>query len=335
MVTISEVAQLAGVSVTTVSRVINDYPHVSKAKKDKVFWAMDKLGYVPMQAARQMRGSGSQTIGVVVPAIINPFFSYLINAIERTVDKLHYKTLIIQTFGRKQNELTALDYLKRHQVDGIILCALENDWDIIKGYQKYGQIAVCNEYVDEDTIPMVIGDQFNGLRQGTEYLISKGKTKIAYCTGRDSLILQQRGKNFDSDRYLGFTTALQAHDLSFNPAWLFTNAHSIEDGQAILKQLSQMTQKPDAIITGSDEVATGIVSLAKSLNIKIPQDLSVLGVDDQPLAKFLSHPLTTIRQPITQMGQQVAEVLIDNIKGTAEPAQKIKLDLQIVPRESA
>ena len=152
MATISEVAKLAGVSVSTVSRIINHKPHVSPRKAALVADAMAKLGYTPLQAARQMRGSGSQTIAVTVPYITNPFFSELVAAIERTADERSYKTVIVQTFGQKSHELNALEFLKTNQVDAVIMCAIENDWDLIKQYRQYGLIGICNEYVADPEV---------------------------------------------------------------------------------------------------------------------------------------------------------------------------------------
>ncbi|MCD2256899.1 LacI family DNA-binding transcriptional regulator [Lactobacillus sp. CC-MHH1034] len=335
MVTISDVAKLAGVSVSTVSRVINDNPHVTPQKRQAILNAMNELGYAPLQAARQLRGSGTETIAVVVPEIVNPFFSYLVDTIERVIDEKGFKTLIIQTFGQKRNELNALNLLKVNQVDGVILCAIENDFETIKAYLTYGKIAVCNEYVNDETVSMIYGNQFEGIRQGTQYLLSKGKRRIAYCTGRRGIMMQPRGVNFDSDRYLGFIKALQVQQLSFDPELLFTNAHTIDDGKRILQQIRTLSAPPDAVVAGSDEVATGIVSEAVKSGLQIPDQLAVLGVDDQPLARYLQYPLTTIRQPIKAMGHKVAEVLLNEIKHPETKTSREMLDLKIVPRKSA
>lgn len=334
MATISDVAKLSGVSVSTVSRVINNNPHVSKRKVDKVKLAMEQLGYEPLLAAQQLRGSSTKTIEVVLPSIINPFFSYLVNYIQQTATQYSYKVLIFQTFGKKEDEINALELLKLHQVDGIILCALENDWDLIKSYKKYGQIVVCNEYISDETLPCVIGNQYDAFVKGTNYIINKGKRKIAYCTGASKLTLGNLGQSFDSDRYLGFSTALKENNLEFNSNWLFTNAHSIEDGELIVKKISKMKDKPDSIVAGSDEVATGIMSEALKRNIKIPEELGVLGVDDQPLDEFLSYPLTTIKQPIKSMGEKVTEILMQDIKSQKEDKRKILLDLDLVIRKT-
>lgn len=334
MATISDVAKLSGVSVSTVSRVINNNPHVSKNKIKKVKFAMKQLGYEPLLAAQQLRGSSTKTIEVVLPSIINPFFSHLVNYIQQTAIQYSYKVLIFQTLGKKEDELNALELLKHHQVDGIILCALENDWDVIKPYKKYGQIAVCNEYVSDETLPCVAGNQYEAFLKGTNYIISKGKKKIAYCTGASELTLGSLGKDFDSDRYLGFTTALKKNNLEFNPNWMFTNAHSINDGKKIAKKIVNMKEKPEAIIAGSDEVATGIMSEAIKRNIKIPEELGIMGVDDQPFDEFLSIPLTTIKQPIKSMGEKVTKILMQNIKDKKEDRRKILLNLDLVIRKT-
>lgn len=183
MATISDVARLSGLSVSTVSRVINNKPHVSEEKKRKVKEAMDALGYSPLQAARQMRGSGSGNIAVSIPSITNSFFAYLVDSIERTCRKYNYRTLITQTFGEKEREEEAMELVRMHHADGIILCAIENDWDKIRSYEQYGKVVVCNEYNEDTSISTVRARQYEGFYKATEYLIGKNYQKIAYCTG--------------------------------------------------------------------------------------------------------------------------------------------------------
>ena len=179
MATISDVARLSGLSVSTVSRVINNKPHVSEEKKRKVKEAMDALGYSPLQAARQMRGSGSGNIAVSIPSITNSFFAYLVDSIERTCRKYNYRTLITQTFGEKEREEEAMELVRMHHADGIILCAIENDWDKIRSYEQYGKVVVCNEYNEDTSISTVCGRQYEGFYEAAEYLIGKDYQRIA------------------------------------------------------------------------------------------------------------------------------------------------------------
>lgn len=334
MATISDVAKLAGLSVSTVSRVINNSPHVSPKKRALVKGALDQLGYVPLPAARQLRGSSSKSLAVVVPRIVNPFFSYLIDSIERTLINAEFNTIIVQTFGNKNQELGALELLKKQQVDGVILCSIENQWSVIKEYLKYGKIVLANEYLKDLPIPMIYANQYKGLKSGTEYLLKQGFSRIAYATGRKKLSIALLGSDFDSDRFHGFQDALQEAKLSFNSNWLFYDAHTEEDGNEILMEIKNMTNKPDAIIAGSDEVAAGIVEAARNNGISVPSQLGVLGIDDQPMSSKLNIPLSTIRQPVNEMGVKAAQLMIAELNGDIE--RNIKpLDLKVISRNSA
>lgn len=335
MATISEVAKLAGVSVSTVSRIINHRPHVSPRKAALVADAMKKLGYQPLQAARQMRGSGSQTIAVTVPYITNPFFSELVAAIERTADERSYKTVIVQTFGQKSHERNALDFLKTNQVDAVIMCAIENDWDLIKQYRQYGIIAVCNEYVADDDTLMVHADQESGMYAGTKYLLNQGYRNLAFCTGQKAIRYEAEAEDLNSDRYRGYLRALREFDLEPSVEWQFTDINTIADGQNVLQRLMVMQQQPDAVIAGSDQVAAGIIAEAQVMGLNVPEDLAVMGFDDQPLSRVVARPLTTIHQPVHEIGDQIANMVANELEGKSISDKRVVLPLSVVVRQSA
>ncbi|KRM71357.1 LacI family DNA-binding transcriptional regulator [Lacticaseibacillus brantae] len=334
MATISDVAKLAGVSVSTVSRIINNKPHVSPRKAALVADAMTKLGYSPLQAARQMRGSGSQTIAVTVPYITNPFFSELVAAIERTADERSYKTVIVQTFGQKSHELNALEFLKTNQVDAVIMCAIENDWDLIKQYSQYGLIGVCNEYVADPDVLMVHADQESGMYAGTKYLLNRGYRKLAFCTGQQDIRFNDNIEDLNSDRYRGYLRALREFDLEPSVEWQFTDVSTIADGQRVLQRIASMKDRPDAVIAGSDQVAAGIIAEAQTLQLKVPQELAVLGFDDQPLSQVVAQPLTTIHQPIHEIGDAIANMVADELEGDTIDTRQVIMPLSVVVRQS-
>lgn len=335
MATISDVARLSGMSVSTVSRVINNKPHVSDEKRQKILEAMDALGYSPLQAARQLRGSGSGNIAVVVPTITNNFFAQLVDSIEKTCRRYHYRTLIVQTYGEKESEESAMNLLKMHHADGVILCAIENDWDKLKAYREYGKLVVCNEYNEDNEISMVCGRQYEGFYKAAEYLLEKGYQKIAYCTGTRAVTLQDKGINIDSDRYRGYMDALAGHGFAANANWLFSGVGNLEDGRRIMQKILTLSEKPDAVIAGSDEVAAGMVMEALEKGVRIPEDFAIMGVDDQPLASYLQVPLTTIWQPVQDQGKYAAKEMVRQLRGESEEAIRKELDLKLIVRQSA
>lgn len=337
MATISDVARLSGLSVSTVSRVINNKPHVSEAKRKKVQEAMEALGYSPLQAARQMRGSGSRNVAVVVPTITNNFFAHLVDSIERTCNRYEYRTLIIQTYGECSGEEEALNLLKMQHADGAILCSIENPWSMIKGYTKYGKLVACNEYNEDREISMVCGKQYEGFLKATEYLLEKEHKKLAYCTGAQELVLQPKGLNIDSDRYRGYMEALGAAGISVDLNQMFTSIHTLDDGRRLMHQLLELSKedRPDAVIAGSDEVAAGMVVEGLANGIRVPEDIAIMGVDDQPLASCIQIPLTTIRQPIREEGEAAAKEMIRQLQDGAEDAIRKELNLELIVRQSA
>lgn len=327
--TISDVAKLSGLSKTTVSRVINNHPYVSKEKKEQVLKAMEDLGYTPNPSARRLRGQLTTTLGVIVPRIVNPFFSYLVNAIEQTAYKKGYQVLICQSNEDKEKELAFLNLLKTKQVDGIIMTAIENDWNSIQPFTDYGPIVLCNEYVNHADVPMIRLNQYKGTYIGVKHLIERGHQKIAYCTGG---LFDEQGK--DKDRNHGYQKALKEAGIVVNPKWIFVNQHTIEDGKQVMKQILEMEDRPTAIFTGSDEIAGGMMIEAKERGLRVPDDIAIIGFDDQPLAEMLDPKLTTIRQPIDQMGEKSVEVIIEMLSNPEMKIETYEMSIELVVRES-
>lgn len=329
MANISDVVRLSGVSKSTVSRVINNYPHISNEKKELVLKAMEELNYTPNLSARRLRGQATTTIGIIVPRIVNPFFSYLVDAIEKAGYQQGYQTLFCQSNEDKEKELTFLNLLKTKQADGIIMTSIENDWEVIKPFTEHGPIVFCNEYVSEANVSMIRLDQYQGAYMGVKHLIERGHRKIAYCTGG---LFTEFGK--DKDRNRGYQRALEEAGITVNPSWVLVNQHTIEDGKRVMKQILEMNDRPTAVFTGSDEIAGGLMIAAKEHGISIPGDLAIIGFDDQPVAEMLDPGLTTIRQPVDQMGKKAMEVLVEHLNNPDLVPATYELPVELIIRKS-
>lgn len=329
MPTISDVAKLSGLSRTTVSRVINQHPYVSKEKKEIVLQAMKKLGYTPNFAAQHLRKQKTNTIAVLVPKLTNPFFAYLVESIEEKAVESGYQILICNTKYDKKRELAFLRNLKSKQVDGIIMTNIQNNWQIIDSIINGGPIVLCNEYTAEANVPTVRLNQVAGSYNGTYHLIEKGYTKIGYCWGGIP-------SGLSNDRLKGYKMALTDHELTLNKQWIFPGVYGIKDGIRVMEEISKMKDKPDAIFSGSDEVAAGIVSEAKRQGIIIPDELAVMGFDNQPIAEVVDPALTTISQPITEIGKISMEIMLSLLSGEDNVDQLMvhELPLELVVRKS-
>ncbi|GLC90341.1 LacI family DNA-binding transcriptional regulator [Lysinibacillus piscis] len=329
MPTISDVAKLTGLSKTTISRVINNHQYVSEEKRALVLKAMQELGYTPNPAARRLRGQSTTTIGVIVPRIVNPFFSYLVNTIETAAYEKGYQVIISQSNEDAEKELAFLQLLKTKQVDGIIMTAIENEWSVIEPFLAYGPIMLCNEYITNANVPIVRLNQQKGAYIGVKHLIDRGHHKIAYCTGG---LFAEDGK--DKDRNHGFQKALKEADIAVNTKWIFLNQYSIEDGKKVMNQIMAMDERPTAIFTGSDEIAAGMMIEAKKHGLKIPEDMAIIGFDDQPIAEMLEPQLTTIRQPVEKMGELAVAILVDMLDDTSLKVQEHELPIELVIRKT-
>lgn len=329
MTNINDVVRLSGVSKSTVSRVINNYPYVAADKRERVLKVMKEIGYIPNKSAQKLRGQLTTTIGVIVPRIVNPFFSYLVEAIEKEGYKRGYQTIIFQSNEDSERELDFLNLLKRKQVDGVIMTSCENSWSTISGYLDYGPIVMCNEYFEDLIVPMVRVDQLTASYDGMKHLIERGHRKIAYCTGG---LFNEVGK--DKDRNLGYNKALIEAGIEINPNWIIIKCHTIDDGRKVLHQIMDMKDRPTAVFTGSDEVAAGIIMEAKKQGVNIPEELAVIGFDDQPLAQLLTPELTTIKQPVSEMGYRAMDLLIKSLSGTEIENKNYTLQHELVIRKT-
>lgn len=330
MPTISDVAKLAGLSRATVSRVINNHPYVSEEKKNLVQEAMEHLGYIPNSHAQFLRKQKTNIIAVLVPKLTNPFFAYLVESLERQASKKGFQILICNTLYDKDREIAFLELLKKKQVDGIIMTTIENEWEKINAIPLNGPIIFCNEYVTGVNLPSIRLNNKEGGYIGTQHLIQRGHTKIGYCWGGDE-------RSLSNDRWEGYRSALAANGLAIRKSWLFEKTFDIEDGRRVMNKIMLMEDKPTALFTGSDEVAAGIVSEAKKQGISVPDDIAVIGFDDQPIARVVEPQLTTIRQPIDEIAEMTIKVMLELLEGREKNKEQLiyELPLKLVVRGSS
>ncbi|ANC77411.1 LacI family transcriptional regulator [Fictibacillus phosphorivorans] len=307
MATIHDVARLAGISRTTVSRVLNCHPYVAEEKKQKILNAMKQLNYVPNSSAQRLRKVKTDTIAVFVPRITNPFFSHLVEVMENEAAMYGYQLILCQTQYSKKQEVKFLELLRTKQVDGVILTSIENEWRHVQPYVNEGPIVICNEYDDEAHVPSIFLNQVEGGYLGTKHLIERGYKKIAYCAG------SERRSRLTRDRRKGYELAMKETGLDINEDWYQYNAISIEDGKKVFHRIKALKNRPEAIFTGSDEVAAGLLKAARDSGWRVPEDLAIVGFDNQPLAELLG--LSTVKQPIEDMARHTMQEMIRAIQG--------------------
>ena len=329
MTKISDVAEKTGYSITTISRAINDHPYVSDKTKKKIFDAMKELDYYPNNVAQQLRGKGTKLIGVIISFVTNPFFTYLVDAIEKAAYQVGYQIVILQTLEEPEREQRFIEMLKKRQLDGLIMTSLDDDSPEVLKLITEGKIVVCNRYLGEQAIPLVHIDEEKATYEATYYLLAKGYRKIAYVTGNRASLMAA------DPRFKGYVKALKAFDIAPNSDYVFPRRLTISDGKSTLTDVLALGEaQPDALLVISDEVASGILSQCHLLNINVPETLAIIGFDDQPIAEALYPGLTTVRQPIKEMGAYVAALIIANIEGREQP-EKPELNTKLIIRGTA
>ena len=219
--------------------------------------------------------------------------------------------------------------LKIRQLDGLIMTSLDDDSPEVLKLIEAGKIVVCNRYLGEQNIPLIHVDEKKATYEATYYLLSKGHRKIGYVTGN-------RGSMLPVDpRFEGYVQALKEFDIEPNSNYVFPRRLTISDGKSTLTDVLALgEERPDALLVISDEVASGILSQCHLLNIEVPETLAIIGFDDQPIAEALYPGLTTVKQPIKEMGEYVAALIIANIEHRKQPEMP-ELNTKLIIRGTA
>ncbi|MGG1676968.1 LacI family DNA-binding transcriptional regulator [Neobacillus sp. NRS-1170] len=295
MTNIRDLAKMAGVSVTTVSRVLNNHPYVSEKKRIAVLEAIKQSNYQQNINAVHLSMGKTFLIGVVVPFIEHHYFALLIKGIASEALENNYKLVLIQTNYLKDRELDAMQMLKQKQIDALIICSRECEWSIIEEYLPYGPIVLC-----EDTrgkkVSSTFVDHYKSFMFALEYLHSKGHRSIGYCIGR------RTGTN-SRFRETAFKDFHVNHHIPYEPAYIFADCLFFEDGEKVIERMGQMPNPPSALLVTNDDVAAGIILSAQKRSLSVPGNLSIIGFNNQPIAKMMN--ISTIEIPLVEIGRKL------------------------------
>lgn len=324
MATIKDVAQEAGVTVTTVSRVLNNRGYISEITRNKVYEAMKKLDYHPNEIARSLFKKKSNIMGLIIPDISHPFFAQLTNYIEYYAYSMGYKILLCNSYSDSLKEKDYIDMLKRNQVDGIIMGSHSLETEEYLNL-KLPIIAVDRYLSDE--IPYITSDNYNGAVLATNLLIDKGCKKLAHISGPLSLSTPA------NRRYQGFKDVVTERNIENVIVQTTHRGFTQEEYREIIFDLFEDHPETDGIFASSDMIAAAIISVAASINKRIPEELKIVGYDDIYIASVIVPALTTIRQPIQEMGRQIIELLAQRIDGNEIEAETM-LPITLVERKT-
>ncbi|MCL6585482.1 MAG: LacI family transcriptional regulator [Anoxybacillus sp.] len=327
-VTIYDVAKEAGVSISTVSRVINNTGRISDKTRKKVLKVMEALHYQPSMVASALTGKRTRTIGLIIPDVANPFFAEIARKVEDRGRELGFNLLMCNTDNNAETEEMYLSLLKQKSVDGIIIGTTTKNYTVLNELlQAQFPIAFIAQDIPELAINVVKVDDFLGGYQAVSHLVSLGHKKIA-------IMLGNLNRTSDKDRLHAYQQVLKESDLEYDENLIVYTDYSMEDGKRAARELLTSSQRPTAIFACFDSLAVGIYQAAKELGVSIPEDLSVVGFDNTILSTIVDPPLTTVAQPIDEMGRQVVDLIIKEIDGEKHIKQRIVLPPELVIRQS-
>jgi DNA-binding LacI/PurR family transcriptional regulator len=325
-ITIKDIADLTGVSVATISRVMNHKRMVKEDTRKKVLEAMERLNFNPSSIL--LTHHTSRTILLCVPDFSNPFNGLVIDGIQQSAYRNQYRVLILQS---KENYLTLDDYeevLKNHSFAGIILLTSVTDAELLQLLNRSCPIVMCSEYCDVKDISFVSIDDITAACRATEYLIGCGCKNIA-------LLNSDLRHGYARHREQGYSEALKAAGMDIREDRI-VHISSINYELAFSYTLDMLNRPdpPDAFFAVSDVFASAAIHAAKKMHLRIPEDLSVIGFDNIGLSCMIDPPITTVEQPSVQIGYQSCELLIERIKNPKAVSKGLILDTQLIVRDS-
>jgi LacI family repressor for deo operon, udp, cdd, tsx, nupC, and nupG len=325
--TIEDVARLAGVSIATVSRALHHPAKVAEATRKKVLAAIDSTGFTANAMAQSLRLKSTRMILVIVPDIGNTFFASILRGLEAVAQQRGYGLLIGNSENDPAIEETYVSYLRSGKVDGLVLLSGRLPWPAGSiPANPPPMISVCEE-IEMPGLPFIGIDNMAAARLATEHLIAAGHRRIAYVAGPARNILTRQ-------RQEGYAAALAAAGIPLDPALLLPGDFSIESGVQAAADIAGMKEPPTAFFCANDEMAIGVIMELTRRGLKVPEDVAVMGFDDIQFSSCTNPPLTTVRQPRREIGEEAMGVLLDLIETGTPPSLHRVLPVELIVRGS-
>lgn len=303
-VTIYDVAREAGVSMATVSRVVNNNPNVKPQTRKKVFEAIERLGYRPNAVARGLASKKTTTVGVVIPDISNSIFSEVARGIEDIANMYHYNIILCNADKKKDKEIRVINTLLEKQVDGLLFMGGAITEDHIQAFKTSSvPVVLCATADEQRTIPSVDIDHEQAAFDAVQVLIQNGHREIAMISGT----LQDPTNGFA--RYQGYKKALEDAGIPVREDYVRIGNYRYESGLEVAKYFLELDERPTAIFAATDEMAIGAIHGLQDSGLKVPDDVSVISVDNIRMASMVRPQLTTVAQPMYDIGAVAMRLL--------------------------
>jgi DNA-binding LacI/PurR family transcriptional regulator len=330
MANMKQIAKIAGVSLGTVSHVLNGSAAVREPLRKRVMDAVDALGYQPNQLARGLRRDKTNMIGMIIPDVTNPFFPAVVRGAEDVAFANGYRLVLCNTDNDHSKEIVHLNELRTYLPSGLIVIP-SNFSDLTaqaKSYQKAGTAVVCVDRLPRDWAgDTVTADNENGAYLAINYVLSQGHKQLAVIMGPKHLTNAQ-------DRLKGFSRALHEKKIHVGPEYIQEASFDQQGGYSKTMMLLRMTPRPTLIFAGNDMIAFGALLAFRETGVRCPEDISLIGFDDLDLAQMTSPPLSSVSQSGYEMGTAAAGILIDRVRGDHGPPKHVVLETTLKIRSS-
>ncbi len=326
-VTIVDIARETGVSYSTVSRVLSGFEFVKEDTRQRVLEAAQRLGYVANIGARSLAGGKSHVIGLLVPGLDNGYIGEVARGIDEELARVNYDLMLYTTHRQRGKESAYVHAIANGLTDGLIL-VVPLVMDYLQGLQAQNFPYVLVDQGDPTNRSNIVdATNWQGAYAATEYLINLGHSRIGLISGLMQIASAR-------ERLEGYKAALADHQIAFDPALIAEGDFWQTSGYQAALRLLDLNPLPTAIFASNDLSAFGAMDAIRERGLSIPDDISIVGFDDIPQASLVHPKLTTVRQPLDQMGRVAVQMLLDQIENPSQPPRRITLATQLIVRDS-
>jgi len=327
-VTIVEVAKRAQVSLGTVSRVINNDAHVAPETRERVSSVIQEMQYVANRQARGLKGMKTNVIGVLVPDLATSYIGEIMHGIDAELAHHQFELMLFTHHRIAVKEASYVANMVQGMVDGLLLVLPRNIADYTDTLTRQNfPFVVIDHQGSGDPCPSVGATNWQGGYNATEYLIKQGHKRIGFITGSMDLGCSQ-------DRLKGYRSALRTHHIPEMPELVYEGDFNQPDGYAGASAFLELPIPPTAIFASNDVMAMGVMDAVRNRNLRIPDDISIVGFDDIPQSAMINPSLTTVQQPLEQMGRVATQMLLGILKNPQKDVGRIELPTELIVRNS-
>ncbi len=331
--TIKEVAEAAGVSLATVSRVLSGHGYSSEASRERVLQAARDLNFTPNDMARSLNLQRTDSVGLVIKNIVNPYYSYLANGVLDRVHQLGYHVIVCATDENEQLEKEHIEMLMRQRAAGIIAvptCQNIDTWRAAIDMQLK-VIFIDRQIPELSDVDTILVDYIRGAHKVMSYLISLGHTRIGIITGPIT-------SSYNADRFTGYLNALREAGIESDPGLQYHTITKEDDGNSAVQALLSLPKPPTAIFAANNFIANGTILALRERKMRVPEDISLVIFDDAPWALINNPPITAVSQPMAAIGHLAMELLDKMLNQSQQkseiPHQKIIIAPELIIRSS-